>query len=84
MRNRTPSSVTVMERYEINAKSLKKGDSIQVGTHTYTVKSNVKNDYGQRVLTCRWGTRKEKDEVMLIVPKNVTFNVRRSTHLCKR
>lgn len=78
---RKPTSVSTHESYEVKAKSLTKGDPIWVGKRSYTVKSNEKNDLGQRVIQLKWGTRKKKDSATIIVPPSLLFVVRRSTHV---
>ena len=78
---RKHTCTNVRKTYRVTAKSLKKGDHIAVGTRTYTVKSNVKNDFGKRVITLQWGTRNEEDEVMYIVPKDVEFHVHQQKHV---
>lgn len=69
------------ETFNVDAKSLKKGDSIWVGKRLYRVASNKKNDCGQRVLRLKWGSNKKKDEVLVIVPSKLVFSVRKFTKI---
>lgn len=78
MRKHTCTST--VKHLNVSAKSLKKGDHFQVGTRVYTVKSNIKDDDGKRIIVLQWGTKKEKDSVLLNVPKDLIFKVRNYTH----
>lgn len=78
---RKQTCTNIRKTFEVSAKSLKKGDLIWLGKRSYTVKSNTKNDYGKRVIELKWGSKKEKDSAILIVPRDVTFAVNQHEHI---
>jgi hypothetical protein len=81
MKNRRPKCITTTTTYEVAAKDIRKGDCIWIGKRVFTVKANAKNDFGQRVLSLAWGSKKEKDDALVVVPKSLVFTVRESKHV---
>lgn len=65
---------------EVDAKSLQKGDRIWVGKRVFSVQSNTKAGTGYRRIHLKWGSRKKKDDVFLVVPKNMLFAVTKHKH----
>ena len=78
--SKKPDHVTVIETFHnVKAKNLKKDDNVSVGTRSYRVKRRPTKDPDSKtvVIELRWGTRRRKDEVTLLVHRNFPFNVRR-------
>ena len=81
MKNRRPSTISTTSTYKVPAKDLRKGDNIWIGDRVYTVKTNEKNDFGQRAIHLTWGSRKKKDSATLVVRGRVTFNVKKVSYV---
>lgn len=72
-------SVSITRRFDVDAKNLMKGDRVFLGSRTYKIATNRKSEYkARRIVHLVWGSGKKKDEIILIVPKNMKFSVSRT------